>query len=869
MSFSATRLTLYAILSSIEDDLRKLIVLHLADQATSLQIFGEDLLAICQARLEKDPSVVSNEQPTHQLLFYADFGDLHKIINSNSNIVPSGIAQYMRQITGELEKLIPIRNRVAHGRPLVFADLPTTLDTAETLVTSRDIPWTELKSTLQRLKTEPSFVLSLRIPSYQENERDRRHNLPTADFDETGFLGRKKEVTDIIAACRGVYPVISIVAEGGVGKTALALKVAYELIDDANCPFEAIIWNSAKTAMLTPNEIKRVSSAIDSLGVFTSVMEQLAGIGSADPIDEILAYFQEFKILVILDNLETVLDDRIRSFLDRLAVLPQGSKILITSRLSVGAYDWPYKLQPMNSAEAVQLLRGLAEIRNTPHIVNMSNLKLAGYCEQMKNNPGWIKWFVSAVQTGKRPEDVLANPDVFLDFCMENVYGHLSEESRTLLKSMLVVPGQLSQAELAYLNSADDMMESLDVQKAILELLTTNMVTMTSVTIGSSFSSQYEISELAREYLSKYLLINTKEYQLFAKRNRQLVALEEKSKARPVRDETSPYNFRTQTRSEAIIAEYLRKALVAARRNDFSRAEDLLRLAARLSPGYFDVKRVEAIIKDQQGNISAARTAYQAAVELEPHSLTLWYGFAEFTLRRLNDVETALLQFEEAAKINPDLPEVQLRIARMKLFLGRFDETRIMVRNLWERMDLTERNRFGLYDLALQLYYRNAELLFSHKKDSEGAVSELEKLRELYSSYPNDLKDTGMIDTLRKTLPLLQKLDSAELKSRIDALSNWFIAETSLGQQNEKPLASLRLGDRLRGTVIRPIQDGFTFVRSHGDSVFMHLNDVRNREDVPFIHAGAEVEFTLEYEQKGYRALDVVLLRQHVEFPNA
>lgn len=43
----------------------------------------------------------------------------------------------------------------------------------------------------------------------------------------------------------GGFPVISIVGEGGVGKSALALKVAYELIDK-DSPFDAVVGSHRK-----------------------------------------------------------------------------------------------------------------------------------------------------------------------------------------------------------------------------------------------------------------------------------------------------------------------------------------------------------------------------------------------------------------------------------------------------------------------------------------------------------------------------------------------------------------------------------------------------------------------------------------------
>jgi LuxR family glucitol operon transcriptional activator len=270
------------------------------------------------------------------------------------------------------------------------------------------------------------------------------------------------------------------------------------LLDLPDCPFNAIVWASSKTSQLTAQEIVRIEGAIrDSLGMLEKIASELAGaVKIRDALEEVISYLGEFHILLILDNLETVLDERVRQFLGK---LPAGSKVLITSRIGVGAFEYPVTLQAMDEPEIL----GAADL------VKTSNKNLAGYCRRMKNNPGYLKWFVSAVQAGKRPEEVLAKPDVFLDFCMSNVYDYLSASSQALIRAMLCVPGKHSQAELAYLSS----MEHQELQRSLQQLLTTNMVVMSSVPRGSSYESQYDLSELARSYLSKHHPARPDEYK--------------------------------------------------------------------------------------------------------------------------------------------------------------------------------------------------------------------------------------------------------------------------------------------------------------------------------------------------------------------
>ena len=79
--------------------------------------------------------------------------------------------------------------------------------------------------------------------------------------------------------------------------------------------FDAIVWVSAKAKTLTAKEIERIEGAIeDSIGVFSSIISEFEPNPSVDPEDGVIDLLTSFKILLIIDNLETVLDERIETF---------------------------------------------------------------------------------------------------------------------------------------------------------------------------------------------------------------------------------------------------------------------------------------------------------------------------------------------------------------------------------------------------------------------------------------------------------------------------------------------------------------------------------------------------------------------------
>lgn len=853
MSYSVTRLTLYAILSSIEFDLRDLVKTNLDVSLDPRKILGEDLYAKAYKRALSDLIDVS-DLSFDICINYLDFADTFRLLNSRSSDVSNNIINIIKKLTPYLDRLLPIRNRVMHSRPLDYEDFPTTLDTSKTLINEYPDLWNNLAETLDRLSTEPSFVLDLEIPRYLTEGSSDNHNLPIPDFDETGFIGREDLVKALINRIFGPYPVVSIIGEGGVGKTALALKVAYSILDYPNCPFDAIVWSTSKTMLLTPTEIVKIEGAIlDSMGLLSNITEQLAGERFKDRIEELHQYLEKFRILLILDNLETVLDDRIRWFLEQ---LPEGSKILITSRIGLGAYEFPIKLKPLEEAEAISLLRALAKMRGVSKLTQTDNKVLSKYCQKMQNNPGFIKWFVSAVQTGLRPEEVLDKRDLFLEFCMSNVYEYLSPTSKQVVGSMLCVPGKRSQAELAFLNE----LEVVALQRALQQLLTTNMIIMNSIPTGSSYTSHYDLADLARDYLQKHHSPTPQFYQQITRQRKRLVALEEKARSDQRTKPYSPYSILVRSQSDFVVARYLQSALYRLSERRFSDAEKEVLQARSLAPEYFEVHRVDAWVKVSQRNITAARTAYEAAIELEPNHAPLLFWYGNFLMRYLDDVTGALSCFSKAYKIDSSF-EVAFELARANLFTKNYAEVEWLLNEILQQLTISHVMKKKAYDLYLQIYMRQADDC-AIAGDISKAVDFLFKMRDQFNNTPIQFIDTHLRDRLRKTLRLLgdmQKVCSDEnLLEGIFNIEDWILniinnrtpSESSFGQRETGRIERLPEGQ----------QYGFIRIDESGEQIFFHKNTMYDSTEWLTINIGDKVIFSIGDNDKGLCAIGVRLL---------
>src|SRR5690606_4858635 len=123
MANSLTRLTLYALISSIEEDLRTNLAAHIPATLTPQSVFGSDLLKKLATRSDSNGATDETSFSLEDLLMLCDYGDTIQLAHRFDASLPDDLKRQLDENSVELDVLIATRNRVMHSRPLEFDDL--------------------------------------------------------------------------------------------------------------------------------------------------------------------------------------------------------------------------------------------------------------------------------------------------------------------------------------------------------------------------------------------------------------------------------------------------------------------------------------------------------------------------------------------------------------------------------------------------------------------------------------------------------------------------------------------------------------------------------------------------------------------------
>jgi len=322
--------------------------------------------------------------------------------------------------------------------------------------------------------------------------------LPTeSEHAVTGLLGRAKDITKLDRELRNPRaPLIALVARGGVGKTSLLLQVISDfcLTSEVVQFVDGVLWASFKQERLTATGIEDLTapSSLDELelilcrdageifGTEFNTFEQLKeGLGTK-------------RLLLCLDNLETLLRDSPDNFNAFYEALPPVWKVVVTSRIPVDSAK-NITLDVLDKTGAIALCR--TYLHNKGAQVNATDLldRIAVGCNF---NPLAIRLAVDLYVSGADIHSALKKTEAdVLAFSFTNLLDQLSTLENNVLEVVFVLESP-NRAELcsALETSTDDLAE------AVSKLSKTSLLVRAANETGECYHLGGSIRDLLRAY---------------------------------------------------------------------------------------------------------------------------------------------------------------------------------------------------------------------------------------------------------------------------------------------------------------------------------------------------------------------------------
>lgn len=349
-----------------------------------------------------------------------------------------------------------------------------------------------------------------------------KNNMPDRfDHAITGLVGRQKEGGELLKLLKNPrVNTVAIVAPGGLGKTALALDLLDKLVKlpETGAWCDCCVFISMKTEMLTADGLKNLDAVETIDEIKSSILDELNYIFEADceTFENSIVTFETSKIVLFIDNLETLLIDHPKEFEEFNHSLPQSWRLLVTSRISINNASI-ISLEPLKPESATHLARVYSSRRGGGNIPKEKLEEIANKCHC---NPLAIRLTLDLFMAGKDiPQSIsVANKEI-ANFSYNNLIESLSNTSIKILEALFVA-GNSNRSDLCELLA----LTRDELASGISELSNTSLLGREITDDGEIFNLSGSITDL--------LLTNTKNINI--RRDIQLLVSRRKAQAREI-----------------------------------------------------------------------------------------------------------------------------------------------------------------------------------------------------------------------------------------------------------------------------------------------------------------------------------------------
>jgi LuxR family glucitol operon transcriptional activator len=683
-----------------------------------------------------------------------------------ANFIPEAMKQV--EFQDNMMKLYSIRTKIAHVKLSFSAvDLDLLIDIADRMIPILGSFSNELQAALACIRSNPEKVV-IRIPQgflvYDEEPLFAHiNNLPSADYvTDGGFIGRKEDMAKIESLLSSnLYRVVTITGAGGVGKTALAHKYCQNLLSMRTLPYDAIVWVSAKEEKLSATGIEPIEPTFRSYEEFLDSMLETFGwyddihkpMKDKEESVEVILRGGDKGILLVVDNLETIRDERVVEFIK---TFPPPNKLLITSRLGLGEVERRYNLKEMDTKDAIILLRVVAREKGAQGLAKLPDEILTNYVEKMYRYPLAIKWVVGQVAVGRDLEgavcDLTSSGGDVARFCFEYIFDTLlDDKAKDVLYGLAAYEKPLGRGVISHITELDP--EQLD--RVLRDLTIASLVVPSQTrTQEGIIETKYEVLPLTTNYIQSKLASFPEIHRRITRRTELVRSLIEEADRAGRQYRYSLRDMGAETEEEKVAATWAITAHQKYQSGDYNGAVDSFRRASEIAPNFPAIYRNWAIMESDAGFHERADELMRKATSLDKEDSRLWFVWGNIEKRR-GRYDRANTYLRRALELSPEDSHIMSALAEVEKRRNNFDEADKLLRNSLKSATVSpwqkRRHEIICYTSLADNLRRWVEWLRRARFGNAEVSAKLSEAYEFASKAVElDENDTAAQDTLRE-----------------------------------------------------------------------------------------------------------------------
>lgn len=563
-----------------------------------------------------------------------------------------------------MQSLYELRIKIAHIRSyFTNTDLNNLIDETKKINHGMTEPDAGLDEFIENLLEAPQeLVTKVPIEFYEDEYTEKIiNNLPTADYEyEGGFVGRADDEEKIIKMLKSnMHRVITIAGAGGVGKSALTLKIVNDIIRDNIIEYDFIVWVSAKENKLSYLGIEDLEPTLKNYDELLDTILNVVGF-DADSYGEdnnkkesdINDLFDACnRVLLIIDNLETITDERIINF-----ILDSHPNVnfIITSRRGLGQVERRYDLKELKEKDAIHLFRIICKEKGLQELQIADESLIRSYVKKVYCYPLAIKWVLGQAALGK---DIMCVIDGINEqssdiskFCFDQVFSELSLEAKSILYALCLDNEAVPKGVLKYISNLDD----ISFEDCIHDLLIVSLILPEQKVNkqNGEINSYYSLLPLTRGYVKVEL---DKNRDIKSKLQERMVTVEttlEEAERAKVQYRFSLSNFGATTEEEKIASMLAQTAYQKYQAGSYLDAVETFKKAVDIAPRFASIYRNWAIIESMESHWAEADALMEKASKLNKDDTQIWLVWGNIK-RKSDKIKEAYNYYEKAYKLSP------------------------------------------------------------------------------------------------------------------------------------------------------------------------------------------------------------------------